>query len=86
VIVARAKRDNGGEILMLGLSHENLRRIHDGKPLHVRREAHGDGIPEGWEIVIFTGKDEFEMQRVFQEGGLIGPETKVHVDPRLGSQ
>ncbi len=83
MIIARAKRQNGGEILMLGLSKQNLNRIEEGMPLHVRREVHGDGIPEGWEIVIFTGKTEQEMQKMFVEGGLIGPDTKINIDPRL---
>lgn len=85
MVIARATRSNGGELLILGLSRMNLQRIIDGKPLHVRREVHGDGIPEGWEIVVFTGENEQAMQKMFVKEGLIGPDTKVNIDPRLTS-
>ena len=33
--------------------------------------------------MIFCGKDEDTMQKDFLKAGIIGPNTKMHVDPRL---
>lgn len=84
MIIARASRTGSeGEILFLGLSRENLRRLQEGQPIRIRRVSHGEGVPEGWEIVILFGETEKAMKSDFEKHGLIGPETKVHVDPRL---
>jgi len=84
MIIARSKTKKA-QIIMLGLSRENINRMLDGKPVHVREETHGEGIPAGWEIVIFFGETEKEMHEMFIKGGMIGPETKMKIDPRLKS-
>jgi hypothetical protein len=79
-MVANAKRGNRPlTVVLLGLSHQNLDRLKAGEPITVK----GDDVHlPGAEIVIFSGKDERTMQREMQE--LIGPETDVRIDPRLG--
>jgi hypothetical protein len=84
--IARATNPkNGNQIFMLGLSRENINRLQQDKPIHIKKYTHGEGVPEGWDIVLFFGETEQEMQKMFVKHGMIGPETKVHIDPRLVS-
>jgi hypothetical protein len=82
MIIGRAKSE-GKEALLLGLSRENVRRLQAKQPIRLRRQTHGDGVPEGWEIVIFFGETELSMKEELEKLGAIGPDTKVHVDPNL---
>jgi hypothetical protein len=82
MVIARATADKD-ELLLLGLSRENVRRLTDGQPMHLKRETHGDGIPEGWEIVIVFGETEQALVAEFRRAEMISPETKIHKDPRL---
>jgi hypothetical protein len=82
MIIARGEK-GGHQMIMLGLSEENVRRLQGGKPIDIKRESHGDGVPEGWEIVIFVGETEQSMKKELESLGAIGPETKITVDPRL---
>lgn len=77
MIIARGTTDTGKELLLFGLSRENIKRLLDGKPMHVRREAHGEGVPEGWEIGIFFGETEADCARVLRQAGLITDDTKI---------
>ena len=73
-----AGTDEGGYLVGLGLTDENLRRLRLGQPITVKL---GEMLPQcdGVEIVIFAGRDELEMTQ--QLAGLIGPDTKIRVDP-----
>jgi hypothetical protein len=82
MIIARAGKDET-ELLILGLSRTNVARLVSGQPIHIRRETHGDGVPDGWEILIVFGENERAIQVDFEKQGLIGPETQIHRDPRL---
>ncbi len=82
MMIARAD-GSGKKRLILGLSVGNLRKLEEGKPMRLRPETH-PGIPEGLEIVILYGLTEQTMKCEMEQAGLIGPETKVTVDPRLG--
>ena len=85
MIVARADIENPKrELLILGLTQMNLQRLLTNQPIRIRREVHGEGIPEGWEIMICYGESEEALYKQFKDGGLMGPDTKVHKDPRLG--
>ena len=81
MIIARATREGGGELLLLGLSMKNLERAFAGDPVHIRKEVHGDGVPDGWEIVIVIGEDEASLYRQLKP--LINQNTVIHKDPRL---
>jgi hypothetical protein len=80
MIIARGTRD-GKELLMLGITQENLIALTEGKPMHLRRETHGDGIPPGWEVVIFYGKTSEDCTKQIRPA--IGPDTKVISQPGL---
>jgi len=87
MMIAKMKPNKEGrEVLILGLTRKNIERIQQGQPLRVSEMTNA---PQGtmphpkYEIAIITGETELEMKRMFEEYGLIGPETKVTVDPRL---
>lgn len=62
-----------------GLSERNIQLLKQGKPILIDlSELGGDG-----NVTIFYGKTEQDMGREIAE--FIGPETKVHIDPRLGN-
>ncbi len=82
MLIARGV-DGKDQLIILGLSHENIAGLLAGHPMVLKRESHGDGVPEGWEIVIFTGNTEADLAREFQQSGLIGPDTQIRKDPRL---
>jgi len=68
-------------LVIFGLSHMNLEKLKEGKPIKFNgAEA---GLEADIEFFIFAGKTEQEMQHDFLE--FIGPETKVHIDPKLKS-
>jgi hypothetical protein len=83
MILARGENKGGKEILLMGLSRENINRLTKGEPIALRRETHGEGVPEGWEIFIYFGETELAMKAELQKIGAINKDTKVTVDPRL---
>lgn len=85
MIIARSRTGAGNELLIFGLSRANVDRMMAGRPVHIKKSTHGDGIPEGWEIVIFFGETEQDMQKQFAKAGMIDQNTKVNIDPRLAS-
>ncbi len=64
-----------GAVVVLGLSHENLRRLRDGQPIRF----YGDelGLPGVHAVTIFAGESEDTMEQMLREHGLIGPGTRV---------
>lgn len=75
--------NNNEDILLLGITRANVEKLIAGNLIRISRATHGEGIPEGLTIVIFFGETEREMQKQFKASGLIGPETKVKIYPRL---
>jgi hypothetical protein len=67
------------ELMVIGLSHKNLERLKRGEPIKCR--ASDFGCTADIEIMIFAGETEQSMAREMQE--LIGPQTRVTIDPRL---
>ena len=45
-------------VLVLGLTAANVERLMRGKPIRVRREVHGEGVPLGLEVLLLYGADE----------------------------
>jgi hypothetical protein len=78
---ASSKRKDGRpvRIVMFGLTHANLGELMKGRPINFTGDT--CGLTEDIEFLIFTGESERSMQREFHE--LIGPDTKVSIDPRL---
>lgn len=82
MIIARAT-SGSGEFLIIGLSRDNINRLVDGNPIQTTPKAHGDGIPEGWSILLMFGETEADIHRELAGAGMIDDNTKVIVDPRL---
>lgn len=87
MLIARgtSESDDGkkGELLILGLTNENIRRLVQGKPMKLTRETHGEGVPEGWEIAILFGRTEDDLAQMLREAGAIDADTKINRDPKL---
>jgi hypothetical protein len=82
MIVGRAQNDKE-QLILLGLSHENIRRLMKGEPMRITRATHGDGVPDGWVIIIDYGETEQALAAKLKSMGVIDEETIVHKDPRL---
>ena len=66
-------------LVLLGLSHANIAELVKGRPIRFGGETIGFGTEV--EFLIFTGENEKAMMREFAQ--FVGPETEVHIDPRL---
>lgn len=77
--------DTGRIIIGLGLTTENVRRLQDDQPIHVRvAEMVPDGtLANDVEFLLYHGTDELALRAQLLEAGLIGPDTEEHIDPRL---
>jgi len=64
------------DILGLGLSHENLRRLRDGKPITFPVSDVG-GLEGVARIMIFAGETEDTMQQELVEHFELTPETEI---------
>jgi len=65
--------DDGTQLLVLGLSKENRRRMEKDQPIRLSRKTHGMAVPEGLTIIIFAGETEESMEKTMAEH--IGPTT-----------
>lgn len=65
----KAKKEN---MMILGLSYENLRRLKNDEPIKFNMTDLGFG---NIEVLIFTAKDEATMIDMMRDS--IGPETKI---------
>lgn len=83
MMVARIIRERG-QILLIGLSRENVKRMLAGQPVRITNEKHKAGLPEDWEIAIMFGETEQDMYNMLQKSGLVRPDTEMILDPRLG--
>lgn len=81
MIIARSMND-GNELLILGLTHANLRELQKGHPMRLTSETHGAGIPLGWTIAIVYGEDEAAIAEDLKRAGGITADTKVSAMPR----
>jgi hypothetical protein len=83
MIIARGSNEET-ETLILGLSHKNVERLLAGQPIHIRRVSHGDGIPEGWEIILLVGETEETIVSQFRKLDIISESTPMIYDKQLG--
>lgn len=67
------------QLMLIGLSHKNLKELKKGRP--IKASSADFGLEGDIEVIIFSGATEQSMMREVHE--LVGPETKVHIDPRL---
>jgi len=80
MVMTRATTRTGADLLVIGLSKENRRRLDLGQPLHLNTHtrgatAFGDPISQDLHLVIFAGDTEDSMQQELL--ALTGPETVV---------
>lgn len=75
--VRRNEGNKPVKLVVLGLSHMNLSRLRAGQPIIFRGE---DVDQPGVEFIIFSGETEHSMAMEMQE--LVGPYTRVKLDPR----
>lgn len=66
-------------LIVLGLSHMNINKLLDGKPIDI--DGTEVGLPAGTRIIIFAGETEQSMARELES--LVGPQTEVRIDPKL---
>jgi hypothetical protein len=77
MIKAKGRRPDGRAFVVLGLSHENLRRLKDDQPIVISGESLH--LPDVDSIYIFAGETEQSMTRELHAHGIIGAETEVHL-------
>lgn len=78
MLKATAEGDEG-PVVMLGLSRGNVERLISNEPIVV---AAGGDLGLNKRIVIFYGESEQKMLNAIRPA--IGPDTKAHIDPKLG--
>lgn len=83
MLFAKGTSGDGRECLMIGLSRGNIERLLANKPIRITRHSHGDILDEREEIVILFGETEQAIADTLRGVGLIGPQTKQTIDPRL---
>jgi hypothetical protein len=81
MLIARATTRAGNDLLLIGLSKENRKRLDDGMPIDITTKSHGQAVPTTLHLLIFAGLDEASMERELQQ--LIGRDTVIeHREPR----
>ncbi len=69
--------ENGRKILGLGLSHGNLDRLKEGKPIHFNAEEMGLSDLRVHEVLIYVGETEESMRRDLAEHDYLDAATVV---------
>jgi hypothetical protein len=82
VIKGTAKGADGRDMLMIGLSFGNLDRFR-AEPGDTFIKIDGKEMGLTFDVLIFSGETEAHLQTMVAGG--IGPDTKIHIDPRLKS-
>lgn len=67
-----------GNMIILGLSDENIKRLKQDQPIKFNLKDLG---LQDMEVLIFSAKNEQAMYELFK--GQIGPDTKFEADPRV---
>jgi len=80
-MMAKGDREDGRPvtIVMLGLTYGNLERLKKGQPIKFSGDT--AGLTDDIEFIIFAGESERSMQKEMMD--LVGPKTKLKIDPRL---
>jgi hypothetical protein len=82
MIKALATGPDGKKLLVIGLSFGNLDKFRR-EPLHTHITIKGDEIGLPIDVIIMSGRTEVEMGEFMSN--FIGPDTLIHIDPRLKS-
>jgi hypothetical protein len=81
IISCGTDRTNGNEVIMLLLTDQNVLSLIEGRPIEVKRETHGDGIPMNLTIVLAHRKDERAIVETLVAGGAINKNTPIFAQP-----
>ncbi len=81
MIIARATGADADEILLLGVTRENIDRLLKGFPIRITSETDGAGVPLGWKIMIVFGETERAISEALTRSGAVGPDTKLMAMP-----
>jgi hypothetical protein len=73
---------NGREVLLLGLSHDNLNRFLADPDSYIPIKGEEINIP--FDIVIFSAKTEHEMYELMR--GRLSPDAKIHLTDKFKVQ
>jgi hypothetical protein len=73
MIVKSGTSLDGRQILLLGLTQENVESLLAGRPIAVSRSTHGDGVPAGLDVGIFFGATKDDLMR--ELAPYVGPDT-----------
>lgn len=66
-----------GNMMILGLSDENIKRLKNDQPIKFNMSTLG--FPDIW-VLIFTGKDEQAMGKTMRDAGMIHPTKTIIQD------
>jgi hypothetical protein len=73
---------NDRQLLMIGLSFGNLNKFYS-EPGDTFIKINGKEMDLPIDVLIFSGKTEAHLQELMEKS--IGPDTIVHIDPKLKS-
>ena len=82
MIKGTATGADGSQVLMIGLSFGNLRKFL-AEPGETFIRINGKEMGLTFDVLIFSGETEAHLHGMV--AGSIGPDTKVHIDPKLKS-
>lgn len=71
MIVAKGTHTDGKELILLGLSEENLKRLRRGQPIF--KDLAFAGVP--FHVAIVYAKDEIELELLLRNAGLVDSTT-----------
>jgi hypothetical protein len=81
-VIATARTPDGRTLLMIGLSFGNLDKFR-AEPGDTFIRIDGKAMDLPIDVLIFSGETEARMHEMTAGG--IGPDTEVHIDPKLKS-
>ena len=82
MIKATMTMPDGRTLLTLGLSFKNLDKFR-AEPMDTFIKIDGKAMGLPIDVMLFSGETEAHMQDKMM--ALIGPDTKIHIDPKLKS-
>jgi len=82
MIKAVATGPDGRTLMVIGLSFRNLEHFRD-KPCDTFIKIDGQEMGLPLDVIIFSGQTEAHCAEAI--GDMIGPDTKVHISPKLRS-
>lgn len=71
-------------LVLCGLTDGNIRRLKAGQPIRAELRSFGVDLPG--DLVIVHGATEADLERTLRASGLVGPETRSAVDPRIDQE